>query len=217
MVEETQPGDEPEPQGGFPTARSWGRGASPRRAGGGLYGEMISALREFLDRVAGAAPDEATLAGLIGDLRDWSQRLTPMEAGERKQMFGQFPDLPGHGQAMAPNFVITGRDDDSLHGTVTFGRFYLGGGGAVHGGAIPLLFDDVLGYLSHSRGLAATRTAFLHTDYRSITPVGVELDVRAWFVRDEGRKRYLRAEIKNGDVLCAEAEGLFIVLRPDQP
>jgi hypothetical protein len=206
-----------QPRGGFPPTRTWGRSGVPSPGDDALYGSMISALRDFLDGVAGAALAPATLAGLIADLRDWSHRLAPMQVSEREQMFGHFPDLPGHGQAMAPNFVVAGGDHNSVYGTVRFGRYFLGGGGAVHGGAIPLLFDDVLGRLSHFGGRAATRTAFLHTDYRSITPIDTDLDVRAWFVRTEGRKSYLRAEIKHGDVLCAEAEGLFIVLRPDQP
>jgi hypothetical protein len=47
--------------------------------------------------------------------------------------------------------------------------------------------------------------------------VGVELDVRGSFVSEQGRKRVLRAEIRHGDTLRAEAEGLFVILRPDQP
>ncbi|GAB1814882.1 hypothetical protein MUNTM_39210 [Mycobacterium sp. MUNTM1] len=70
--------------------------------------------------------------------------------------------------------------------------------------------------LCNAGGRAAARTAYLHTDYCSITPVGCELDVRGWFVSEEGRKRVLRAELHHGDTLCAEAEGLFVELRPDQ-
>jgi acyl-coenzyme A thioesterase PaaI-like protein len=118
---------------------------------------------------------------------------------------------------MSPNFVPVAGDHQSVTGTVTFGRYFLGGGGAVHGGAIPLLFDEVLGRLANSGDRAPSRTAYLHTDFRSITPVGEELSVRAWFVSEQGRKRVLRAELTRGETLCAEAEGLFIALRPDQP
>jgi acyl-coenzyme A thioesterase PaaI-like protein len=116
-----------------------------------------------------------------------------------------------------PAFLVREADRFSVRGTVRFGRYFLGGNGAVHGGAIPLLFDEVLGRLSGSAGRGLARTAYLRTDYRSITPVGVELDVHGWFVSEEGRKRVLRAELRDGDVLCAEAEGLFIVLNPGQP
>jgi acyl-coenzyme A thioesterase PaaI-like protein len=118
---------------------------------------------------------------------------------------------------MSPNFIPVAGDLEKVEGTVTFGRYFMGGGGAVHGGAIPLLFDEVLGRLASSGERAPARTAYLHTDFRSITPVGEELAVRAWFVSERGRKRILRAQLTHGDTLCAEAEGLFIALRPDQP
>src|SRR3546814_12710185 len=86
---------------------------------------------------------------------------------------------------MSPNFAIEGGDRDGVWGSVTYGRYYRGGNGAVHGGAIPLLFDEVLGRLANSAGRSPCRTAYLHTDFRSITPVGRQLSVRGWFVSEE--------------------------------
>jgi acyl-coenzyme A thioesterase PaaI-like protein len=209
--------DDSQIRGGFPQIRTWQEPALRNPGGGPEYGEMIAALRDFLDDVAAAAPDTATTLELARDLQEWSDRLTPAAVGERRQIFARRLDLPGRGQTMAPSFVPSADDRDSVHGTVWFGRYFLGGGGAVHGGAIPLLFDEVLGRLSNSGERPPSRTAYLHTDFRSITPVGEELTVRGWFVSEQGRKRLLRAELKHGKTLCAEAEGLFIVLRPDQP
>jgi acyl-coenzyme A thioesterase PaaI-like protein len=197
--------------------RTWQEPTIRSPGGGAEYGDMIAALRDFLDDVAAAAPDTATTVVLTRDLESWSERLAPAAAPERKQIFARRLDLPGRGQTMSPNFIPTAGDDERVEGTVTFGRYFLGGGGAVHGGAIPLLFDEVLGRLSSSGARKPARTAYLHTDFRSITPVGEELAVRAWFVSEQGRKRVLRAELAHGDTLCAEAEGLFIELRPDQP
>ena len=204
-------------RGGFPPMRTWEE-PTVRSPGGGVeYGDMIAALRDFLDDVAAAAPDTATTVALTEDLRDWSKRLAQTAVGERRQIFARRLDLPGRGQTMSPNFIPVTGDQHSVQGTVTFGRYFLGGGGAVHGGAIPLLFDEVLGRLASSGDRAPARTAYLHTDFRSITPIGQELAVRAWFVGEQGRKRLLRAELTHDDTLCAEAEGLFIELRPDQP
>jgi acyl-coenzyme A thioesterase PaaI-like protein len=203
--------------GGFPPMRTWQEPTIRSPGGGPEYGDLILALRDFLDDVAAAAPDTATTVALAQGLRDWSDRLTPAAVPERKQIFARRLDLPGRGQTMAPSFIPTAGDHQSVEGTVTFGRYFLGGGGAVHGGAIPLLFDEVLGRLASSGDRAPARTAHLHTDFRSITPVGEELAVRAWFVSEQGRKRLLRATITHGHTLCAEAEGLFIILRPDQP
>ncbi|AFC54347.1 hypothetical protein MPRI_47040 [Mycobacterium paraintracellulare] len=209
--------EQPVERGGFPQMRSWQEPTVRSPGGGPEYGDMIAALRDFLDDVAAAAPDTATIEALTKDLKSWADRLSPDAVPERRQIFARRLDLPGHGQTMAPSITITAGDHDGVSGTVTFGRYFLGGGGAAHGGAIPLLFDEVLGQLANSGDREPSRTAYLHTDYRSITPIGKELTVRGWFVSEQGRKRILRAELCHGDTLCAEAEGLFIVLRPDQP
>ncbi|WP_237394220.1 hotdog domain-containing protein [Mycobacterium paraintracellulare] len=197
--------------------RTWQEPAVRSPGGGPEYGEMIAALREFLDHVAAAAPDAATTVALTGDLNSWAHRLAQSAVPERRQIFARRLDLPGRGQTMSPSFIPLAGNREKVEGTVTFGRYFLGGGAAVHGGAIPLLFDEVLGRLASSGGRPPARTAYLHTDFRSITPVGVELAVRAWFVSEQGRKRILRAELNHGDTLCAEAESLFIELRPHQP
>jgi acyl-coenzyme A thioesterase PaaI-like protein len=204
-------------QGGFPPMRSWQEPSVRSPGGGAEYGDMIAALRDFLDNVAAAAPATATTVELAADLKAWTDRLAQDQVSERRQIFARRLDLPGRGQTMSPNFIPVAGDHESVSGVVTLGRYFLGGGGAVHGGAIPLLFDEVLGRLASSGERMPARTAYLHTDFRSITPVGEELTVRAWFVSEQGRKRLLRAELSHGDTLCAEAEGLFIALRPDQP
>jgi acyl-coenzyme A thioesterase PaaI-like protein len=197
--------------------RTWQEPTVRSPGGGAEYGHMIAALRAFLDDVAAAAPDAATTVALTDDLHRWTDRLGQFAVPERRQIFARRLDLPGRGQTMSPSFIPIAGDREKVAGKVTFGRYFLGGGGAVHGGAIPLLFDEVLGRLASSGDRAPARTAYLHTDFRSITPVGVELAVRAWFVSEQGRKRTLRAQLTHGDTLCAEAEGLFIELRPDQP
>ncbi|MBK3562458.1 PaaI family thioesterase [Streptomyces sp. MBT62] len=206
----------PEPEG-VARVESWSRPAGPDGRSADGYGEMIARLRGFLDYVAAARLDAGTVAALSDDLGAWSERLADLAVSEREQVFGHRDDMPGRGQTMAPALRVQEADRFSVRGTVRFGRYFLGGNGAVHGGAVPLLFDEVLGRLSGSGGRSRARTAYLHTDYRSITPIGAELDVHGWFVSEEGRKRVLRAEIRHNGVLCAEAEGLFVTLKPGQP
>ncbi len=194
---------------------NWRTGESPAAPDG--YADMVAELRSFLDHVAAARPDTATVAALTADLRAWRERLAPAAVSETEQIFGHSYEVPGRGQTMSPLLRVERADRSSVRGTVFFGRLYLGGNGAVHGGAIPLMFDEVLGRLANSADRPVARTAYLHTDYRSITPIGVELSVHGWFVSEQGRKRVVRAELRDGDVLCAEAEGLFIALNPGQP
>jgi acyl-coenzyme A thioesterase PaaI-like protein len=184
---------------------------------GSAYGRLAHSLSGFLDDLAEALPDQSLLEALTADLETWSGKLQPLAVPERNRVFGRRADLDGRGQTMSPTIVVTESDRDSVTGTVRFGPYFLGGNGAAHGGALPLMFDEVLGRLAQSGGRPASRTAYLHTDYRSITPIGRFLDVRAWVVSEEGRKRIVRATLHHADVLCAEAEGLFVALRPGQP
>lgn len=184
--------------------------------GGSAYGAMIEVLRDLLDKVAGARPDQAALAALAGDLRAWSGRLTTAQVDEREQVFGRLPQFPGRGQTMSPAYVVVEEDATSVRATVTFGRYFLGSRGAVHGGAIPLLVDEIMGRLANGADRPRARTAYLNTNYRALTPVGAELAVSAWIVSEIGRKLVLRAELRHGDTLCADAEGLFVIVRPGQ-
>lgn len=184
--------------------------------GGRNYELLTSSLRHFLDDFAGALPDDATALELAGELQRWSFLLADCQASEQDQAFGRRADLPGRGQTMAPAFVTTSRHRDAVEGHVTFGRNYLGGNGAVHGGAIALLFDEVLGRFSDTDGRPAARTAYLNTTYRSLTPIDRRLHLRAWFENETGRERLLRGELRDGTRLCAEAEGLFITPEPGQ-
>lgn len=181
------------------------------------WGALVTELRTFQDLLAGAAPDTSEMAALAADLSAWSARLRATQVSEDGLLFGRRPDLPGRGQALVPCVLVDEEGPNSLVGRVTLGRFYLGGHGAAHGGAAPLLFNDVLGRLANGGGRSRARTAYLHVDFRAIAPIGKELTVRAWIEREEGRKTLVRGDLRNGDVLCADAELLCVRLVPGQP
>jgi hypothetical protein len=117
---------------------------------------------------------------------------------------------------MSPPLHIDRVSESSLDGWVVFGRFY-SGRGAVHGGALPLVVDEAMARLSNSHGRSRSRTAYLRTDYRAVVPVGVRVEVRAWLESEIGRKRLLRSTLTHGGRVLAEAEGLWVALRPGQP
>ena len=81
---------------------------------------------------------------------------------------------------------------------------------------LSLIFDEMLGRLANT-GRTRSRTAYLHVNYRNITPIGPELRVEAPVDRVEGRKRFLTGAIYHDGTLTAAAEGLFVELRPGQP
>jgi acyl-coenzyme A thioesterase PaaI-like protein len=114
-------------------------------------------------------------------------------------------------------FDMDGETSDSIHGRTSFRAFHLGGNGAAHGGTLPLLFDDVMGRIANSGSRAVARTAYLHVNYRKVTPIGVELEVEAKVDRIEGRKRWVTGRLLQDGTVLADAEALFVELLPGQP
>lgn len=180
------------------------------------YAEMVAQARLLLDALAAAVPDADTVADVTDVLGALTERLAATEVDEFHQLSGRIENIPGRGQLVVPPAVIDYVDELRIECTVTFTRHYLGGNGAVHGGSLPLLFDDILGRFAQGGGRPIARTAYLHVDYRSITPVDRPLRLAGEIVSEEGRKRVVRATLEDGDTLCAEAEGLFVALRPGQ-
>lgn len=178
------------------------------------YSSALDALHAFHDALSKAAPDAGTLDRLADDLRGWTEALTPYEKPELSRLSGRLPSLPVRGHLALPPFIVESADDQQITGTVTFGAFFLGGGGAAHGGAILNILDEVLGVQASAGGRKPARTAYLKTDFRSIVPIETPIRLRAWFEREDGRKRYLRAEMWAGDTLCTETDSLFVELRP---
>ncbi len=113
------------------------------------------------------------------------------------------------GMPMEPHY---GHDDQGrpfAEGTVRLGRPYLGGPDMVHGGYVAGLLDHMFGLALHAGPLVAV-TATLTVRYLSPTPIDRDLSLRAWFEPGEGRRLRGRATCHHGEVLTAEAEGLFL-------
>lgn len=92
---------------------------------------------------------------------------------------------------------------------------YEGPPGYVHGGVTALIFDEVLGMVNIANG-SPGMTGTLSIRYRRPTPLYTELRWCAWVEHIEGRRVQSKAEVWNGDTLCAEAAGVFIQPNPDR-
>jgi acyl-coenzyme A thioesterase PaaI-like protein len=182
------------------------------------YAVLMQRLRAFLDHLAAAHPTPAQSEQLAGILHDWGEKLSAARIPEHRQVFGRRPDLPSRGQTMLPEYVVHELTDDTVAARVVFGRYYLGGGEAVHGGAIPLVFDELLGALANHGDRMPARTAYLTVNFRAVTPLEKQLTVTGRVERVDGRKAYLVGELRDGEVLCADADALFVaVRRPSDP
>jgi acyl-coenzyme A thioesterase PaaI-like protein len=129
-------------------------------------------------------------------------------AGDVGAFFDQSPFI-GLANPLAPPITIGKSGERSIHATVAFGSAYEGPPGCVHGGFIAAAFDEVLGYVQSLSG-APGMTGTLTIKYRQPTPLHTELYFEAEILRVEGRKIFTKGRLYAGDVLTAEADGLFI-------
>ncbi|WP_018506097.1 PaaI family thioesterase [Parafrankia discariae] len=172
-------------------------------------------LRHLLDVVAGARPPSEMVTQVADEFARISAQLAPFTVAESTRATGLRLDLPGRGQTMAPALLWDVHDSEQASCRVTFGRHYLTVNGAVHGGALPLAFDEALAMLANT-GRPFARSVYLNVTYRALTRVDVPLRLDATVDRVEGRKLFLTGRLFDGDTLCADAEGLFVQLRPAQ-
>lgn len=174
-------------------------------------------MRTLQDTVVGAHPPMADSKAATDLLAQATALLARSQTDEVGQIAGKLFDVPSRGQPLIPalHYDVTG--PDLVSGTVTFGRYYLGGGGAAHGGSLPLLFDEALGMLSGAGGRPLSRTAYLKVNYRMITPLDRELRFTGAVEKSEGRKLFVSGTLTDGDDLLADAEALFVALKPGQP
>jgi acyl-coenzyme A thioesterase PaaI-like protein len=174
--------------------------------------DLVTALRRVRDAVTGVEAPGDVVRRATGLLRDAVDALEPYRMHPRD--LAPWDDLRRtlHTRSLNPPFHDVEADRDHLQATITFTTFYSGGNGAAHGGAIPMLFDEVLGRLANT-GRTMSRTAYLNVDFRRVTPIDVPLRVEGRVEREEGRKRFLYGAIYDGEHLTAEAHGLFVALR----
>ncbi|QLY30655.1 PaaI family thioesterase [Nocardia huaxiensis] len=208
----TEPSEEHH-EGGFRPVTELGRDNS---IGGPHYGELIEQVRELMDKARLVSPTDALAQDAIATLKELNDKLDAAVVDEWSAPTWHRTDLPSRGNITLPPFLVDSASRDGVHARITFRTFHLGGNNAAHGGHIALGFDDLLGMTAAVHTKAVTRTGYLHVDYRSITPLNTELQVHGWVERVEGRKVFVRATLHDGDRLCAEANGLFVLLKPGQ-
>ncbi len=193
------------------------RAGPPEWDGGAQFGPYVEAMREVQDLVAGTSPPADVLEQATERLGAIAELLRAHCRPEGELIAGRRHDLPGRGNPFFPPFEIDEQDASSVRGRVTFSDFHLGGGDAAHGGSLSLMFDEVMGWLANSGGRPIARTAYLHIDYRNVTPLRTELHFEATITREEGRKCFAQGRLRDGDTVLVDVECLFVVLQPAQP
>jgi acyl-coenzyme A thioesterase PaaI-like protein len=181
-------------------------------------GRFMAAVRRLQDIAVSANPDGSVWGDAAVLIEDVCRRLEEHSAPEGVAPAGRTTDLPGNGHPLMPPWQVVESRADEVTMRGHFTRFHVGGNGAVHGGVIPLFYDWHFGMVVSAAGRPDSRTAYLHVEYRRVTPTDEVLQSRAWIDRVDGRKLFVRATMADasGNVL-SEANGLMIKLLAHQP
>ena len=180
--------------------------------------------------VSGSVDDDAFREAAEA-LEAISDRLRPQDTGVRRTRrppdasrptTEYFPTSPIAGliNPIAPPVrfeVVPGTDGgyDEIRADAYFDYPYEGPPNCVHGGVIAEAFDEVLGAANMVAGNPGM-TGTLTVRYRKPTPLRAHLTLVGRCVGRDGRKVTTWGGIYDGDVLTAEAEGLFITVGPRQ-
>lgn len=187
--------------------------ASARRRAG-------DAMRALIEAQVGAHVSEdeyrsfATVVRALADRWAAHPRSVPaVDAAAAFAAMADFPDrspLVGRSNPIAPPMRLEpDLESGEVRGEVTFGPAYEGAPGCVHGGFLAAALDEALGLACIFSGNPGM-TGELTIQYRSPTPTGERLEIRARLDRQEGRRIYTTGEIRAGKRLTCRAEGLFI-------
>jgi acyl-coenzyme A thioesterase PaaI-like protein len=191
----------------------------------------VASVRQLTSRLRKTRAPRELLRDVESDVAALAQRLAPydyegpyqqrrlvmresdLEVTDRRDTddpaeFFPYSPVIGPLNAVAPP-VTFDFDGEEMHASHIFDAPYNGPPTAVHGGVIALVFDELLGTLGALRDIGGF-TGTLTVRYRSLTPIGKTIVMRAWIDRREGRKCFIKGTMHHGDRLCADAEGVFI-------
>ena len=179
------------------------------------YIRLIQEVSQFHDALVQASPSAEQLAEMTETLASVRDVLEQTEVGELEQLYGN-GQLGGQNQLLMPPITYDNIDDDALTAHTTANKYYMGLNDAMHGGVVSVLFDTVMGRMAVGTEGRVCRTAYLTTQYRNITPIGERLDLHVVVEKTAGRKRFITGQLWHGETLCAEAESLFVEVKPGQ-
>jgi uncharacterized protein (TIGR00369 family) len=189
-------------------------------------GKLGTALRELVDAAVRTEVPLEELDAIAGAARELTERLRAQTRGLHDIATVDDPEIGerwyspvyGPGNPVAPPMVATQTPDGRASGRVTLGKPHEGPPGLVHGGVVATLLDHVLARAVRAAGRGGL-TATLTVTYRRPVQLGVPLLATAEMEEVDGRRTTARARLVAEDdpgTTLAEAEGLFVALRPER-
>jgi acyl-coenzyme A thioesterase PaaI-like protein len=198
-------------RGGFPDVK-------PVEDAPAELGPFVAALRRLQDLTVSTKPDPALWAAAATHLENACALLDGHQVPETETVAGRVLSLPGLAHPLMPPWMVTQSGPDGVTMEGHFTQSHVGGNNAVHGGMIPLFYDWMFGMVVSTAGIRPTRTAYLHVDYRKITPIDEPLVARGRISNIDGRKVFISSTMTSADgSLLSEGSGLMVRLLPHQP
>ena len=189
-------------------------------------GELGAALRDLVDAAVRTEVPLEELGAATVAARELAARLRADPrglhdiAGVDDPEIGErwYSPVYGPGNPIAPPLLATDSADGRATGRVTLGKPHEGPPGLVHGGVVATLLDHVLARAVRAAGRGGL-TATLTVTYRRPVHLGVPLVLTAEMGEVDGRRTTAHARLAAEDdpgTTLAEAEGLFVALRPER-
>jgi hypothetical protein len=186
--------------------------------------ELADALRSLIASCVGADASEAELREAAHKARGLADSLAihprkhfihahrQASAASELHEFADRGVFVGRCNPQAPPMRFHHANGVSI-GEVTFGVAFEGAPDWVHGGIVAAAFDQLFGHLQVALETPSF-TGRLTVHYRKPTPLDTLLRFEGRRTRHEGVKSVVTGQCFAGDVLTAEAEGLFIAVDP---
>jgi acyl-coenzyme A thioesterase PaaI-like protein len=179
---------------------------------------FVAAVRRLQDLAVSTDPDGESWTTATEAIERACETLEPHQVPDGQAPAGRATKLPGLGHPLIPPWTFTDYSEDGVTMEGQFSRYHVGGNMAVHGGVIPLFYDWHFGMIVSAARRPISRTAYLHVDYRAVTPIDRPLISRGRIDRLDGRKAFITATMTDAEgTVLSEANGLMIKLLPHQP
>jgi len=147
----------------------------------------------------------------VGSLVQYKMAVPEDGSREKHQLFADSV-VSGGANPMGLNATLW-REGEVAFMEATFEKAFEGAPGRAHGGIVAALIDETMGLVMSIQGLVAF-TVQLDVSYRAPTPVFRPIVSKGWLEKRDGRKLYINCEVTDGDVVCAEAKGIFVSVDP---
>ena len=184
-----------------------------------VYAPLGQVVRDLVDAAVRSEVDEDEVRAVTAELGALVARLRARElpgsfgirygASGRSRPWGNA--AIGLRNGVAPPLRVVREPDGLVWSEFTLGAAYEGPPGHVHGGMAALVLDHVMGECASATGRPGF-TGTLTLRYRAAAPLG-PLRVDARPASFDGTKTVIRGTLTCGDLVCVEAEGVFVVPR----